>query len=200
MINIQGKLPKELVIACSGGPDSMAIVDFLKRKHKVMLQFVHHMTDTSDEAFDLLKKYGKDHNIDVFVDYIDPDVPKGVSQEEHWRNQRYDVFFKYKNHPVITGHHLDDCVETWIWSSMHGMGKIIPYRNNNVIRPFRTNRKTDFVNWCDRNNVPYMIDKSNNDQKYMRNYIRHTVLPNVLHINPGIHKTIKKKIINEDIC
>jgi tRNA(Ile)-lysidine synthase len=199
MINVQGKLPKKLIVACSGGPDSMAIVDFLKRKHDVALQFVHHQTDTSSEACELLAKYSKDNNIDIFVDYIDSNVPKGISQEEHWRNERYISFHKH-NIPVITGHHLDDCVETWIWSSMHGMGKIIPYCNKNVIRPFRTNRKQDFVNWCDRNNVPYMFDKSNDDQKYMRNYIRHTVVPNVLHINPGIYKTIKKKIINDDIC
>lgn len=198
MIKIQGKLSKDLVVACSGGPDSMAIVDFLSRKHNIKIHFVHHKTDASEEAFQFLKKYSVKHEISFVYSHIDETVPNGVSQEEHWRNQRYSFFYQHKI-PVITGHHLDDCVETWVWSCMHGEGKIIPYTNGNVIRPFRLNRKENFYNWCHRKNIPYVEDKSNNDTKYMRNYIRHEMIPHVLKVNPGIHKVIKKKIINENI-
>lgn len=198
MIKVQGKLSKNLVVACSGGPDSMAIADFLRRKHNLKLHFVHHKTDASEEAFQFLKNYSNKNDIDFVYSYIDETIPNGVSQEEHWRNQRYKFFYQHKI-PVVTGHHLDDCVETWIWSCMHGEGKIIPYSNGNVIRPFRLNKKENFYDWCHRHNIPYVEDKSNNDTKYMRNYIRHEMIPHVLKVNPGIHKVIKKKIISENI-
>jgi tRNA(Ile)-lysidine synthase len=193
MIKIQTKLPRSLTIACSGGVDSMAVVDFLKRKHDVSMLFVHHGTTTSQEAYGFLKSYSETTGIPLNVYYIDSVLPKGVSQEEHWRNERYKIFHRVDG-PVITAHHLDDCVETWIWSSMHGMGKIIPYSNQNVIRPFRLTSKNEFAKWCTRNDVPWVEDNSNNDIKYMRNYIRHEVMPVVSVINPGIKKVIKKKV------
>lgn len=198
MIKVQGKLAKNLIVACSGGPDSMAIADFLNRKHSVKLHFIHHKTDASEEAFQFLKKYSEKNEIDFVYSHIDENVPSGVSQEEHWRNQRYTFFYKHEI-PVVTAHHLDDCVETWIWSSMHGEGKIIPYTNKNVVRPFRLNRKENFYDWCHRHNIPYVEDNSNNDTKYTRNYIRHVMMPHALRVNPGIHKVIKKKIMNENV-
>jgi tRNA(Ile)-lysidine synthase len=115
------------------------------------------------------------------------------SQEEYWRNERY-KFFSTINADIITCHHLDDCVETWVWSSMHGEGKIIPYRNGNVIRPFRMTRKRDFQLWADLKNVPHVEDDTNADTCYTRNYIRHEMMPHVLRVNPGIYKTILKKV------
>ena len=118
------------------------------------------------------------------------------SQEEYWRNERY-KFLHSINAPIITGHHLDDCVETWAWSSMHGNGKIIPYANKNVIRPFRLNRKKELQLWANLNNVSYIEDKTNTDTRHTRNYIRHKMMPHVLRVNPGIHKVIAKKVKDE---
>ena len=123
--------------------------------------------------------------------------PKNDSWEEHWRKERYKYFHTiYAD--IITAHHLDDCVETWVWSSMHGTGKIIPYRNRNVIRPFRLTRKRDFQMWCDLKNIPYVEDDTNADLCYTRNYIRHEMMPHVLRVNPGIHKTILKKVKDDE--
>ena len=82
---------------------------------------------------------------------------------------------------------------------MHGTGKIVPYsRNDRVYRPFRLTRKRDLELWASLNNVPYIEDDSNKDTRYTRNYIRHTMMPNVLKVNPGIYKTIAKKV-REDV-
>lgn len=196
MINIQGKIPRNVTVACSGGVDSMAVVDFLKRNHDVTVLFIHHHTETSENAYQFLKRYTAENDLAFVSQFIDPEIPPRTSQEEHWRNQRYSAFH-WLDVPVITCHHLDDCVETWIWSSLNGKGKTIPYRNKNVIRPFRLNRKIEFYNWCDRKGVEFVYDKSNDDQKYARNYIRHTLMPHALHINPGIHTTIKNKMFGE---
>jgi tRNA(Ile)-lysidine synthase len=80
---------------------------------------------------------------------------------------------------------------------MHGTGKIIPYANKNVIRPFRLNKKRELELWANLHGVEYIEDDSNADTCYTRNYIRHEMMPNVLRVNPGIHKTIAKKVKDE---
>lgn len=198
MIIINGpKLPKKVIVACSGGVDSMAIVDFLSKKHEVVLAFYHHgKEDNSDQCYEFLEKFSKDRGMGLIVGFNnDISKPKEMSLEEYWRVKRYEFLHSF-DMPVITGHHLDDSVETWIWSSMHGEGKIIPYRNKNVIRPFMTNRKNEFIDWCERKKVDWIEDETNEtDITKTRNYIRNVIMPHVLKVNPGIHKVVKKKIL-----
>ena len=195
MIKVQFRLPKQLAIACSGGVDSMAIVDFLRRKHDVKLIHVNHNEGNSDKAEQIVTDYAKKHGLKCEVHKVETDKPSEMSWEEFWRTERYKVFIKEPLH-VVTGHHLDDCVETWIWSSLNGIGKIIPYANRNVIRPFRLTKKEDFINWASKFDVPFIEDDSNQDMSFTRNIIRHQLMPVALKVNPGLHKVILKKIIN----
>ena len=197
MIKLQGKLPREVFVACSGGVDSMAVVDFLRNNHHVTICFFDHETQHSTEAGVFVTNYCNENNMPLMYGRITRDRERDESQEEYWRNERY-KFFGTIDADIITCHHLDDCVETWVWSSMHGEGKIIPYRNKNVIRPFRQTRKRDFQLWADLNNVAYIEDTSNNDTIYIRNYIRHQMMPHVVKVNPGIYKTISKKVKADD--
>ena len=193
MIKLQGKLSREVYVACSGGVDSMAVVDFLRNNHDVTICYFDHGTAHSTETGVFVSNYCRKNDLPFMYGRITRERERDESQEEYWRNERY-KFFSTINADIITCHHLDDCVETWVWSSMHGEGKIIPYRNKNVIRPFRMTRKRDFELWADLKAVPYLEDMSNNDTKYTRNYIRHDMMPHVLRVNPGIYKTINKKI------
>lgn len=201
MITIQGKLDREIYLACSGGVDSMAVADFLMQNHKVNLLFFDHGTETSKGAREFLSDiYGlgiKYPKTKLKIGEITQSKDNRESWEEYWRNQRYEWFHSF-DETVITCHHLDDCTETWIWSSMHGEGKIIPYQNQNVIRPFRLNRKSEFTNWCRNKNVHWIEDASNDDTKYMRNFIRQELMPKVLVLNPGIHKVIRKKVVADE--
>lgn len=197
MIKLQGKLPREIVLACSGGVDSMAALDFLRKNHRVTVAYFNHRTEHGTEAGRWLREQCRTKFKDVRYRerVLEGWCPKGLSKEEWWRNERYKWFHtSFLGQTVVTAHHLDDCVETWVWSSMHGEGKIIPYRNKNVIRPFRMTRKRDFELWANLKNVEYVEDDSNTDTCYTRNYIRHEMMPHVLRVNPGIHKTICKKV------
>lgn len=195
MIKLQTKLPKMLYLACSGGVDSMAALDFLSKKHKVFVLHFNHGTAHSDQAERFVVNYCKKNSISYEVGRLKETIPPGLSREQWWREKRYEFLDKYSEiWPIVTCHHLDDCVETWVWSSMHGTGKIIPYRRNNVIRPFRLTRKSAFKWWCVAHGVPWIEDTSNADTCYTRNYIRHEMMPHILRVNPGIHKTISKKI------
>ena len=195
MIRLQGKLPKELYIGVSGGIDSMAALDFLRRAHKVTVLIFDHGTEYHKLAEPVVLKYCSDHNLNVITGKIQDVIkPNNVSEEEHWRNERYRFFHSFDKE-VITVHHLIDVLETWLWSSCHGEGKLIPYSYHNVIRPFRLNTKLDLINWIKNHNVPYVDDPSNFDTKHMRNYIRRHMVDNALHVNPGIYKVLRKKLM-----
>ena len=198
MIKLQGKLPRELYVACSGGIDSMAALDFLSNNHNVTVVFFDHGTTTSREALNHVSVLAKKYDTGFLYGNISRAKRDDESMEEYWRNERY-KFFHSINGTVVTGHHLDDCVETWVWSSMHGEGKIIPYANKNVVRPFRMTRKRDLEFWANLKGVEHKEDDTNADTCYTRNYIRHEMMPHVLRVNPGIHKVIAKKV-KEDVC
>jgi len=196
MIKLLVTLPKKLYVACSGGVDSMAALDFLSRKHDVTAAFFDHGTTTSLESLSFLKRYCEKTNIKLVDGAVMRSRKKDESVEEYWRSERY-KFLDTLDAPVVTAHHLDDAVETWVWASMHGQPKLPEIYRNNVIRPFLTTPKKQLVDWCIKKNVPWYDDTSNLDTKYMRNYVRHEAMPVVQKINPGIQKTIKKKLLNK---
>ena len=196
MIKLTVPLPKSITIACSGGVDSMAVVDFLSRKHDITIAHFNHGTKHGEKAHQFVANYCANNNISMLVGFCRTEKLKQESQEEYWRRERYD-FFKDLG-PVLTCHHLDDCVETYIWSSLHGTPKVIPLTRNNVLRPFLTTRKQDFVYWCESHNVPWIEDQSNKNPRYIRNYVRHELMPHALHVNPGLH-TLVRKIVEKAI-
>lgn len=193
MIRLLEKLDKtkQYFVGVSGGADSMAAFDFLRQmKYKVEPIFFNHGTEACKEALEFLKSY----DYDSTGGKITRDVPKGKSKEEFWRDERYKFFGKLP-YEVIVAHHLDDVVETWVWSSLHGQSKLIPYRHGNVIRPFLATPKAELVKWCQNHDVPWIEDFTNADTNHQRNYIRRIMMPHVLRINPGISKTIRKKLL-----
>lgn len=197
MIKIQGKIPRNILVACSGGADSMAVVDFLRRNHNIEVIYLDHRTAHAHDAWIKVLDYSRKHGIPYHkIDISRPIDPKR-SLEEQWREWRYKTF-KHIGEPIITCHHLDDCVETWLFKSMHGHPTIIPYRNENVFRPFRLNRKRDLELWAQLHGVDFFHDPSNDDTRFMRNYIRHVLMPHALTVNPGLHKVIMKKVLLDE--
>ena len=197
MIKLQGKLPRQLWLACSGGVDSMAALDFLSRNHQVNVLHFNHNTAHGEVAQAFVERQCAERGLPLTCSEAKGTVPPGPSREAWWREQRYEFFDTFFTVPVITCHHLDDCVESWGMSSLQGQGKWIPYRRRHVIRPFRLNRKRELELWCNLNNVPWIDDNSNEDIHYTRNYVRHQMMPHVLKVNAGIHKTIRKKVMED---
>ena len=193
MIKVLGKIPDKVYVACSGGVDSMVAVDFIRRgKRDVIPLFFNHGDEESDKAEALIRKlfgdtakYGK----------ITRPRKKGEGQEEYWRNERYNFFSNFTDRQVITCHHLDDQVETWIFGAVRGKPKLIPYINGNTLRPFILNEKSEFYAWAARNNVEFLEDAVNLDTTFARNQIRHKVLPELYKVNPGLKTVVRKKVL-----
>ncbi len=193
MIKMSCKLPKQIAVAVSGGIDSVVALDFLVRKHNVSIVHIDHSEGNSADSAEFVHSLAQHYNIPIYFKRITETRPYNVSREEFWRNQRYEVFHSMKQ-PVVTAHTLDDCVETWLWSSMHGKPKLIPITNANVIRPFLTSTKQDLSYWAIKNKLQWIEDESNKDLTLTRNYIRQNIVPHALVVNPGLYKTIFKKV------
>lgn len=195
MIHTRMDIPQKVCVAVSGGPDSMAVLDFLLRGNReVVVAHFDHGTEHGSEASDFVKEYCASKNLKLFLSKADRLRIKGESPEEYWRNMRYE-FLSSIDLPIITCHTLDDQVEQWIMTSLKGKSRLIPCSNRNVIRPFMLTTKESLVSWCDRKGVPYLIDPSNSSDKYMRSYVRKHIIPHALYVSPGLYKIVKKKVI-----
>lgn len=198
MIHLLGDLPMKINLAFSGGVDSLAAAHFLKRGGRdITLLHFNHGCEFSDEIERGVVMQAKVLDLPLHVTKIaDPTKPEGQSLEAYWRGERYKFLNMFAADPVITCHHLDDAVETWIWSMLAGEGKLINYRMGNYIRPFLTTPKAEFEAYALRHRLHPVADPYNNDLSLTRNKIRHKLLPIAYEINPGLRKVIKKKYLN----
>lgn len=196
MIRIIGKIPHTITIACSGGIDSMVFTHFLLQgRKKVNLAYFNHDTQHSHKAQKFVENYANDNNLNLFIGRVKGTKGKR-SLEEFWRDERYDFLQRIGSDYTITCHHLDDCVETWLMSAFHGQCKLIPFqRNENIFRPFLMTSKKAIKEYAERKGVEWCEDPSNQKTNFMRNHVRHKVMPQVLMVNPGIRNTIHKKLI-----
>ena len=196
MIRIIGKIPSTITIACSGGIDSMVFTHFLLQgRKKVNLAYFNHDTQHSHKAQKFVENYANDNNLNLFIGRVKGTKGKR-SLEEFWRDERYDFLQRIGSDYTITCHHLDDCVETWLMSAFHGQCKLIPFhRNESIFRPFLMTSKKAIKEYAERKGVEWCEDPSNQKTNFMRNHVRHKVMPQVLMVNPGIRNTIRKKLI-----
>lgn len=205
MINqITGKIPRSCYVAFSGGRDSVAALGFLLDGHRdITLLYFNHGTEHGAEAETLARATAREHGLNICCGSVANKKHKRESQEEFWRNERYAFFAKFLDKPIVMAHHLDDCVETYLFSVLkHPIPRTIPYSRGNIIRPFirfeqrhlHTFIRTDFID-----------DPSNEETKYLRNHIRKIVCPIAFGVNPGFKKIVEQQIrvehqdLNEEV-
>ena len=174
----------------------MAILYFLMQsRRKIDVAYFNHDTLHSKEAERFVREFCAKNKLILTVGRVKGYKGKR-SLEEFWRDERYDYFERLRSNFIITGHHLDDVLETWLMSSFHGTPKLIPYEREPVIyRPFLMTEKKTLKSYCIKHNIPWIEDPSNKSCEHSRNRIRHNIIPEVLKINPGIKKVIRKKLI-----
>ena len=197
MIKLSCRIPDRVEIALSGGPDSMAALHFLKNSHRnVSAAFFHHGTETSELSYTHVRNACEALAVPLRIGRITSHGSEIKNLEATWRKERYE-FFSYSECPVVTAHHLDDAVEWWIFSSLHGEGKLIPRIRDGFLRPFLLCRKDEMINVCKKHSAIYYEDKTNFLQDRPRVLIRNKMMYDCLKINPGLHKVIKKKYLKE---
>ena len=199
MIKVQGKIPREVGVAISGGADSMCILDFLRKNHKVTAYHFNHGTKNADLFERFVRASCAKMEIPIKVGDIKNPRARRQSLEEYWREERYS-WLREQGQTIVLAHHLDDCVETYLFNMCNGKDYTIPYRHHNCIRPFRLNKKSDIVTQLvDNKDIMWVEDPSNIDNKFKRNYIRWNLVPEALAVNPGLYKVIAKRIKTETV-
>lgn len=199
MFTLLTKIPKEINIAFSGGVDSLAVAHFLKRgKHKVTLLHFNHGCQYSDVIETKCLEYAKSLELPVIVGKMPDECEStGQSLENFWRRARY-KFLRSFNERFITCHHLDDALEQSLISLLNtGVSTLIPVEDSLVLRPFLITPKKEFEQYALRHNLIPVHDEYNYDLSKRRNYIRANIMPHILNIQPGYHKVIRKRYIQE---
>ena len=188
-MKIQTKLNKKekYLLACSFGPDSMALFDYLI-KENIYFEIAHvnyHILEQADNDEKCIRDYARKFNIKVHV--LETEMPLDINEEDWARDVRYDYFGEVaittgiKN--VLVAHNEDDVIETFLLQqernnivSYYGLKYKLVRKNYNVIRPLLNYTKDSLLKYCLENDVPYSIDPSNYDTKFKRNFFRHNVV------------------------
>lgn len=208
MIHIEKFIPNEeenIVVGCSAGPDSMALLHYLihNTKNKIICCHINHnVRKESKEEEKYLKNYCQKQNIPFEVYKIEKYGENNFENEA--RIKRYNFYEqtlkKYNSHYLFLAHHGDDLIETIIMKinrgsnleGYAGIKEISKQKDYTIIRPFLPYTKEDLLDYNERNNIEYFIDKTNLDTTYTRNRIRANILPILKKENKDIHKQFLK--------
>jgi tRNA(Ile)-lysidine synthase TilS/MesJ len=193
-MKLLGKLPSTTYLAFSGGSDSTSVLKFLLRTRNVTLVHFVHNSKFARTGLEFTEQIASKYNCNLIVGTQTTQRKHKQSLEEYWRIDRME-FLHSINAPIMTAHNLNDNIESWLMGTCHGQPKLIPYRNNNIIRPFMLFTKEELSKHL--NGQTYLTDPSNYDHAFTRAYVRNIMVPNALQVNPGLFKVIKRKVLQK---
>lgn len=214
----------KLVVAVSGGPDSMCLLNSLielkevfNKKYNISYDIsvahINHMIrEESENEKVYVENYCKKYNIPFY--YLKEDVHNNskkekMSEEAYGRKIRYQFFDKVAketgSNKIATAHNLDDDVETILLNIIRGCGLNgltgMNYTYKNIIRPLLNIKKEDILKYNEEKNLNPAIDSTNFLPIYSRNKIRNILIPNLKNeYNPNIVDSIvrMKSILKQD--
>lgn len=191
-----------VVVATSGGPDSMCLLNLIKDTNKKIIcaHVNHKLREESNEEAKMVKSYCTSNNITY--EYFEITNYKG-NTENYAREKRYKFFEKilkkYNSKYLLTAHHGDDLIETILMriirgniDNLEGFKKLTKRDNYYIYRPLITKTKEDILNYCKKNKIKYALDKTNFEDTYTRNRIRKYILPELKKENKNIHENFIK--------
>lgn len=196
----------KILLAVSGGIDSMVMAHlFLHLGNKTAIAHCNFSlrNDDSDDDEKLVREYAVKHNIPFFTNRFNTKEfarERGLSIQMAARELRYNWFeeVRLKNgfDSIAVAHNLNDNIETLLLNLVRGTGLTgmtgMKPVTNNIIRPLLFATRSEISEYCLKNKIIYREDKSNSDTKYIRNKIRHLVIPVLKEINPSIESTLSE--------
>ncbi|MEK9156347.1 MAG: tRNA lysidine(34) synthetase TilS [Patescibacteria group bacterium] len=203
----------KIIVALSGGPDSVCLLFILKEIQAeidfdlLACHYNHRLREEEsdrDEAF--VQKICREWGIECIIGRAE----KGglYKNEDEARRARYAFFRKILNEQgrgkVALAHNANDLAETVILRLARGTGlrglRSIPLRRENYIRPLLSLSRTEIVSFLDKAGIAYRVDKSNFDIAIPRNYVRWRIMPELLHLNPNLIESMiaATKAIEDD--
>ena len=199
---------ESVVIATSGGPDSMTLLELVNSlKEELNLKLIcahvnHKIREESDEEEAMVKEYCKKNNISCEILTIDNYNDDNFHNDA--RIKRYNFFEKCvkkcKAKHLLTAHHGDDLTETILMrlvrgSTLKGYAGFEEKDNREnyiILRPLINYTKDEILEYVKKNKIPYAIDKSNLKDKYTRNRFRKYILPKLKEEDQKVHDKFYK--------
>lgn len=197
---------KKLLIACSGGLDSVVLAHLMKElDYEIALAHCNFSLRGKESDGDEMFVVGLARNfqIPIFAETFDTKAfakNNGVSSQMAARSLRYEWFeelLKNFNYDfLLTAHHLDDDLETFFINLSRGTGinglTGIPSKNESVIRPLLSFSRKDILVYAEKNKLKWREDSSNQKTDYLRNKLRLEVMPPFKETNDSLLNNFKK--------
>lgn len=202
--HIEAKFPflkdAKILIAISGGRDSV-VLTHLCHKLQLNMALAHCNFNLrgaeSDGDEDFVLQLADDLDLEVFVENFDTDLYAKDSKQSIQmaaRELRYNWFLQLSDQLgfdyILTAHHADDNLETFLINVMRGTGLEgltgIPQINGKFVRPLLPFSRQEVEAFAKENELTWRDDSSNASTKYLRNKLRHDVIPVLKEINPNL--------------
>ena len=201
---------KKLLLALSGGLDSMVLAHLLKESGCTFtmahcnFQLRGNESD-GDEKF--IRDFASQNKIQLFVTRFDTEsfaTDNKLSIQVAARQLRYIWFYQLleenKLDYILTAHHLDDNLETFLINLTRGTGLDgltgIPAQNNRIVRPLLNFSREEIRNFAVENKIEWREDSSNTSDKYLRNKLRHDIIPMLKSLNPSFLDSFQDTLNN----
>jgi len=201
---------KKLLLAVSGGCDSVAMLEFFHREVSPRLNcrlfavhVNHRLRAEADADQEFVEKLCQDRGIPLEAEVLDPGSRLPGQSVEMWgRERRYQAFARARKKTgsdfKLTAHHRDDVVETFclrIWRGTGFSGLAgIPFQRNerqeSIVRPLLPVSRAELKEWLVALSVSWREDGSNTDVEIPRNWVRHSLLPSWRKEEPDLDARI----------
>lgn len=210
-----------IIVGLSGGPDSVFLLHYLMILREsisftLMAAHLNHgWRQTSDRDEEFCQEFAHQFGIPFFTSHAQEFINKITwtgSREEQARFMRRLFFEKlvgeYPHSRIALAHHQDDQYETFFirlvrGAGLQGLRGMIPHADH-YIRPLLGIRKEDIVSYLHEHNIPYAIDSTNAEAVYLRNRIRHQVIPALRTCDERFYVSFQQTINNlaeaDDFC
>lgn len=199
---------KKLLLAVSGGVDSMVLTHLFKAlNYNIAIAHCNFNLrgEESDGDENFIRSHANDNNIEIFVTHFDTASfaeDTKVSVQMAARQLRYAWFQELMEEKgfdyLLTAHHLDDSIETFLINFTRGTGLEgltgIPQQNDTVIRPLLPFTRKEIENYAEENGIKWREDSSNASDKYMRNKLRHDIIPVLKSMNTDFSGSFKETL------
>ncbi len=199
---------EKIIVAVSGGPDSVFLLHILFSLQKefcldLLIGHFSHGLRPKEDPFEesLVRELSQKMGLNLIVGR--PKVPLLASKgslEQNAREERYrfllQILKETSFHKVALGHTMDDQAETFIIRLLRGSGHLglsgMRPKNNVFIRPLLGVSKAEIQRYLDEGGIPYRLDSSNLDKRFLRNRIRLELIPILRGYQPRIIEVLAR--------
>ncbi len=211
-----------LLVAVSGGPDSIALLSLLRElapSWRLTVAAIHinyglrGEESEADAEFvaDLCRRWRIELHIERIPWHAQATAARGRSLQEWARDRRYEVMrrvaTRLKVDRIVLGHQADDQAETVLMRLLQGAGTrglagIPPSREGLIVRPLLSFTRAQILGYLHARHLVYREDSSNAKPIYARNRLRHELMPLLKRLHPSMVSTLARSadILREDLA